>query len=160
VNFTLFDGFIYTVPGVIEEINVKKFRNKNRNILNKINAAIENKRLLIKIPSKEYIWRIEVKSTETGDINALSDTDRQVIALTLELMDTSSQDVILYTNDYTMENTCLELNITFSSLHKNGIKKKIHFEVYCPFCKTIQDARDLHKECERCGSKLKRRAKK
>jgi rRNA maturation endonuclease Nob1 len=72
-------------------------------------------------------------------------------------MEKTNNEVILYTNDYSMENICSELSINFKTLFKNGIKNKIHFEVYCPYCKTKYKSEDLNSNCERCGLKLKRR---
>ncbi len=159
VDFNLFKGTIYTTPSIIKEIDVRKYKNKNRNILNRIQVAIEIKKLIIKSPSANFIQKVEKVSNKTGDVNALSEPDKQLIALTLELREISNQGVIIYTNDYTMENLCSELNIKFSSLYKNGIKKGIIFEIYCPYCNSIHNAEDLNMCCERCGSKLKRRPK-
>ena len=100
---------------------------------------------------------MEEKSKVTGDIKALSKPDLNVVALALELMNTTNNEIILYTNDYSMENLCSELKIKFKTLYKKGIKEKIYFEVYCPYCKTTYKSEDLNKSCERCGLKLKRR---
>jgi len=100
---------------------------------------------------------VEEKSKVTGDIKALSKPDLDLVALALELMNTTNNEIILYTNDYSMENLCSELAIKFKTLFKNGIKNKIYFEVYCPYCKTTYKSEDLNKRCERCGLKLKRR---
>jgi len=100
---------------------------------------------------------VEEKSKLTGDFNALSKTDILLVALALELIKTTNNEIIIYTNDYSMENLCSELNLKFKPLFKNGIKSKIYFEVYCPYCKTTYKSEDLYKNCERCGLKLKRR---
>jgi rRNA maturation endonuclease Nob1 len=100
---------------------------------------------------------VEEKSKITGDINALSKTDIGLVALALELIKTANNEITIYTNDYSMENLCSELNLKFKTLFKDGIKDKIYFEVYCPYCKTIYKSEDLNKNCERCGLKLKRR---
>ena len=89
----------------------------------------------------------------------LNELDAKLIALALELLETKSQNVILYSNDYSIENVCSELNIPFMPLLKEGIKSKIIWEVYCAFCKRIHESEDLNKTCEICGSKLKRRPK-
>ena len=157
IDFNLIEELIYTTPTIIEEIKVKKYINKNRNILNKIHVAIESKKLLIKTPSIGFIQEIEERSKLTGDFKVLSDPDKELIALTLELKETLNRNVILFTNDYTMENLCSELNLSFSPLNKEGIKSKIIWEVYCPYCKDVYKAEDLNKICDTCGSKLKRR---
>jgi UPF0271 protein len=113
--------------------------------------------LIIQSPNEYYIKKAEEKSKITGDVNALSKTDVELVALALELNETTNSEIFIYTNDYSIENLCSELNLKFKSLFKNGIKSKIHFEVYCPYCKTIFKSEDLHKICDRCGLKLKRR---
>lgn len=157
VDFNLINGIIYTTSRVIDEVNKNA---TSTNILTKIQAAIDCKKLIVNIPSIEYIQDIEKNSKVTGDLNALSETDKELLALTLELLKVSNEQVKIYTNDYSMENVCEALGIPFSSLIKKGIKKKILWEVYCPYCKEIHKPEDLFTQCERCGSKLKRRPKK
>ncbi|MFX0081352.1 MAG: NOB1 family endonuclease [Candidatus Hodarchaeota archaeon] len=159
IDFNLIEGKIYTTPKIIDEITVRKYKDKNRNILNKIDAAINSKKLILTIPSEEFIYRVEQKSKSTGDYKALSKADTELIALSLELLENQNENVKMYSNDYSIENICSELSIPFSPLHKEGIKSKIVWEVYCPFCKSIHKAEDLNKICEKCGSKLKRRPK-
>ena len=159
IDINLIKGKIYTTPKIIEEIKVRKYEDKNRNILNKIEAATISKKLILTIPSEKYIYRVEQKSKSTGDYKALSKADKELIALTLELIENQDEDVKIYSNDYSIENVCSELNIPFSPLHKDGINSKIVWEIYCPFCKSIHKAEDLNKICEKCGSKLKRRPK-
>jgi len=160
VDFNLINGIIYSTQNIIKEIEVDKYINKNRNILNKIQAALDSKKLILKTPSNKYIEEVEEKSKLTGDYNALSTTDKELIAVALELKETLNKEVKIYTNDYSIENLSLELNIPFAPLIKNGIKTKIMWEIYCPFCKGIHKVEDLNKNCERCGSKLRRRPKK
>jgi UPF0271 protein len=156
IDFNVIDATIYTIPKVIEEIKHEKYINKNRNILNRIQVAIESKKLIIKIPSEKYIQTIEMLSKITGDYNALSLTDRELLALNLELKDNLNEEVMMITNDYSMENVCLELNIPFSPLIREGIKSKIIWEVYCPFCKESKSVEQFGENCEKCGIKLKR----
>ncbi|TFG01106.1 MAG: hypothetical protein EU540_04430 [Promethearchaeota archaeon] len=160
IDFNLMNGLIYTTPNIINEIKIDKYINKNRNILNKIQAAIDSKKLILKTPSNKYIDEVDKKSELTGDYKALSNTDKELIALTLELKETVTNNIMIYTNDYSMENLCSELNIPFSSLFKKGIKSKILWEIYCPYCNEIFKPGNLNKNCEKCGLKLKRRPKK
>ncbi|MFW9879340.1 MAG: NOB1 family endonuclease [Candidatus Thorarchaeota archaeon] len=159
IDFNVIRGVIYTTPSIVEEVKASKFLEKNRNILNKINAAIESKKLKTKHPKGKYLTLVKQASKKTGDFNALSDADKELIALTLELIKTTDKMVKIYSNDYSIENVCVELNIPFSSLYKNGIESKIIWQIYCPYCKTIHKAEDFNQVCEICGSKLKRRPK-
>ncbi|MFW9822749.1 MAG: NOB1 family endonuclease [Candidatus Thorarchaeota archaeon] len=159
LELNLLSGIIYTTPNIIEEIRVKKYEDKNRNILNRIEVALANKKLILKNPLGKYYKIVETNAKKTGDLIALSKTDKELIALALELIDTKSLDLILFSNDYSIENLCSELKIPYSPLYKEGIEAKIDWEVYCSFCKMRFKAEELNKNCEVCGSKLKRRPK-
>ncbi|MFX0031629.1 MAG: NOB1 family endonuclease [Promethearchaeota archaeon] len=160
IDLNIFDASIYTTSKIIDEIKVNKYFNKNRNILNKIQVAIESKKLNIKDPKSNFIEIVEENSKITGDLNALSEADKSLIALALELSNSQDNDVILYTNDYSIENLCSKLNLKFSPFYKKGIQKQIIFEVYCPQCHKIYQAENLYKACEVCGTKLVRRPRK
>ncbi|MFX1316322.1 MAG: NOB1 family endonuclease [Promethearchaeota archaeon] len=156
IDFNILDEIIYTTPNIIKEIKINK---THRNIINKIQVAIDTKKLRLKAPKKKFIQKIEKKSIITGDINALSKEDKELLALTLEFLEESNQNVKLFTNDYSMENVCSKLKIPFSPLYKEGIKLIIIWEVYCPYCKIIYKPEDLNRNCEKCGLALKRRPK-
>jgi rRNA maturation endonuclease Nob1 len=160
LEINLIPGIIYTTPKIIEEIKVNKFKDKNRNILNRIQVAIDCKKLIVKSPLEKYLKIVEEGSKKTGDFNVLSIADKDLIAITLDLIDTKTQNVILFSNDYSIENVCSALNVPYSPLYKEGIETKIIWEVYCSFCQKTFKAEDLKKRCEICGSVLKRRPKK
>ncbi|MHA1292774.1 MAG: NOB1 family endonuclease [Promethearchaeota archaeon] len=160
IEFNIIDGIIYTTPRIIEEIKNKRYIEKNRNIINRIDAAINNGKLLVKNPLDKYLSKVEIKSRLTGDYNALSKADKELIALTLELLEKTKEKTVIYTNDYSIENLCSEMGIPYSPLLKKGIKSKVIWEIYCPFCKDIHDPQDFNKICDICGSTFKRRPKK
>ena len=157
IDFNLFPGRIYTTPAILDEIKVKRYEQKNRTIMSRIDAALESKQLTLLTPSEEYLAKIESAARETGDLGALSPADQGLVALALELNQERNERAILYTNDYSMENLCSELGLPFSPLHRDGIKKKIKWEVYCPNCGTTHEPGDFGNTCERCGIRLKRR---
>jgi len=159
IDINLIEFEIYTTLSIIEEIKDHRYTEKNRNILNKVNVAIETKKLTVINPESKFIEKVREISKKTGDFKSLSDVDKELIALALELKEKSNKNVKMYSNDYSIENVCSELKIPFSSLYKNGIESKINWEVYCPYCKSIHEAEELNKTCEMCGSKLKRRPK-
>jgi UPF0271 protein len=160
IDFNVIEAEIYTSPLIIEEVQDNRYAEKNRNIINKIQASIETKKLKVKLPKYKYIDKINQISKKTGDFKALSDADREILALALELMEKSIKSVKMYSNDYSIENVCSELTIPFSPLYKNGIESRIIWEIYCPQCRKIHQAEDLNRVCENCGTKLRRRPKK
>ena len=141
----------------MNELKVRKYIDRNRNILLRIELAIETGKLVVKKSQDKYSNIVEEKSKSTGTTKILSKNDVSLIGLVLELMDIYSEDIILYTNDYSMENLCTILQIRFKPLYKKGIEEKMYFEVYCPYCKTLHKPEDLNKKCERCGLDLKKR---
>ncbi|MHA1233843.1 MAG: hypothetical protein ACTSQL_02020 [Promethearchaeota archaeon] len=157
VDFNYFPERVFTTPGIINELKVQKYIDRNRNILLRIEIAIETGKLVVKKCQDMYSHKVEEKSISTGTTKVLSKNDINLIGLVLELMDTYSEDIILYTNDYSMENLCTLLKIRFKPLYKKGIEEKMYFEVYCPYCKTLHKPEDLGKKCERCGLHLKKR---
>ncbi|TFF87444.1 MAG: hypothetical protein EU550_03235 [Promethearchaeota archaeon] len=159
INFNVIKEEIYTTPSVLEEIEVSRYLEKNRNILNRIHAAIDNSKLKIKIPELKYVEKVTEISKVTGDFKVLSEVDIELIALALKFHQ-NGFNTILYTNDYSMENVCSELGIQFSALFEKGIKSKFIFEACCPFCKIIYPFDKLGTPCERCGEKIRRRRKK
>ena len=158
IDINLFPNKIYTTPEIINEIEVIRYESRNRNIINRIQAAVESRKLIIENPPEKYVNHAKTIAKNTGDLKALSDQDYSVIALALELM--NSFEVELFTNDYSIQNLCFELNIAVRSLFKNGIEHQIIFEVYCPHCQTIHNSEKLNDTCDACGSQFKRRPKK
>ena len=158
IDFSLIPSKLYTTPQVIEEIEVIKYQSKNRTILNRILAATETGKLIVKLPQDKYRFRVKEKSKITGDFLKLSETDFDVVALALELKEIENDEVFVYTNDYSIENLCFHLNLGFKSIFKEGIKRKYYFALYCPSCKKIYDKSYGEKICDNCGSKLKRKA--
>ncbi|TFF84366.1 MAG: hypothetical protein EU552_00680 [Promethearchaeota archaeon] len=160
IDINIFKEKIYTTPKIIEEIDVLKYSDKNRNILNRIEVAIANEHLIIREPKKEYVMKTVNRSNFTGDLTALSKADIELIALALELKERAEEEVILYSNDYSIQNLASEMKIKYSSIHKKGIEEQKIFEFFCPHCKKTYDIGTFDKICEICGSILKRRPKK
>ncbi len=158
IDFSLIPNEIYTTTQVIEEIEVVKYQEKNRAIATRIFAAKETGQLIIKTPVNKYINYVTINSKSTGDFSSLSETDIGLIALALELQDAKKGDVIVYTNDYSMENLCYHLGLKFKSIFKPGIKKKLNFEIYCPICNKVYPSTNGYNNCDNCGIRLKRRA--
>ena len=157
VDFNYFAERVFTTPEIVDELKVEKYIVRNRNILLRVELAIETGKLVVKKSKDKYSKIVEEKSLLTGTTKVLSKNDVGLMGLVLELMDTHPEDIILYTNDYSMENLCTMLNIRFKPLYKKGIEEKMYFEVYCPYCKTLHKPEDLGKKCEKCGLHLKKR---
>ena len=81
-----FDSFAlgdeqFTVPKVEEEIR------RNSMVKMRLEMAIESGKLKVKAPSQESAAKAKVSSNEVGDSFKLSETDKQLLALAVELKD-------------------------------------------------------------------------
>ena len=99
-----------------------------------------------------------MQSQESGDIGALSENDKELIALDVDISrEKPLSRVFLMSDDYSVQNTCAVLHLSIYKYRKAGIQKKIRWEVYCPSCYRTYPPAQLGEACEMCGEPLKRR---
>jgi UPF0271 protein len=145
---SLQDFRCYTTDGVLSEI-------KNDFIKQRVNLAIQARNLHIAAPDLESVQKIKDIAGKTGDLPFLSTTDVDVLALALDLMQTS-ESVLLITDDYSIQNVASKISIHTSSFLQKGINDFIQWQIYCPVCKNIY-TEPLSPLCTSCGATLKRR---
>ena len=131
-NFTTFDK-IYTVAKVIDEIKdkVSKIRMSGLNII-------------VRKPSQEYLKQITKISDELGE--NLSETDKEVLALALELKKP------IATDDFGIQNVAKKLGIKIVPI-RFEIKKTRKIVYICPNCKKTYKTDGY---CPDCGVKLRK----
>jgi len=139
-----------TVPKVEEEIR------RNSIIKMRFEASLENGRVKVKAPSKEFINKIRDSSSKIGDSFKLSETDIELLALALELKSTGYNPQIV-SDDYSIQNVATQLGIEFLALATLGIKRLLEWIRYCPACYREHPANTSFKECQVCGTELKRK---
>jgi UPF0271 protein len=139
-----------TVPKVEEEIR--------RNSMNKLRfeTALSNGRVKVIAPSQEFLHQIEISSGKVGDAFKLSETDKELLALALELKSTEYSPQIV-SDDYSIQNVATKLGIEFLALATFGIKRLLEWIRYCPACYREYPANSASKECKVCGTLLKRK---
>jgi UPF0271 protein len=140
----------YSVP------EVKKELASNSLPWTRFNAAVENGKLTVKAPRAEYVKKISASSKTLGDLLFLSEADKQVLALALELKDVGYKPQVV-TDDYSMQNVANQLDIEFAPLMTLGIRYRFHWTLYCPACYRRYPADYQPKHCEVCGTELKRK---
>lgn len=107
--------------------------------------------LEIIVPSKDSNKKILDVSKETGDFPRLSETDIQIMALALDLSD--ANDVVILTDDYSIQNVASELNIKFEPISQSGITKKFKWIYQCRGCgKKFKENISI---CPICGAKTR-----
>jgi UPF0271 protein len=139
-----------TVPKVEEEIRKKSM------IWVRFETAIENGKLKIKKPSEEFLNEAKASASEVGDSYLLSETDVQLLALALELKALGYNPQIV-TDDYSIQNVATKSGIEFLALATFGIKRLLEWKRYCPACHKEYPANYSFKDCQVCGTELKRK---
>jgi endoribonuclease Nob1 len=141
-----------TAPKVEEEIR------RNSMVKMRLEMAIESGKLKVKAPTREAQIKAQASANKVGDTFKLSDTDKQLLALALELKDSGYNPQIV-TDDYSIQNVAAKMGIDFLSLATFGIKRLLEWIRYCPACHKEYSADCKFKECQICGTELKRKPK-
>jgi UPF0271 protein len=142
-----------TVSNVEEEIRT------NSMIWVRFKAATENAKVVMKRPTEEALKKVEECAIQVGDSFFLSETDKNVLALAVELK-TSACDPQIVTDDYSIQNVARRLGVDFTSLATLGIRRVLEWVRYCPACHREYAANRASPECDVCGTQLKRKPRK
>ena len=142
-----------TVPQVEQEIK------RNAMIRFRFQTAVESGKIEVRAPSVEFENRVKASASKVGDSFKLSNTDLQLLALASELKDSGYIPQII-TDDYSIQNVATQLGIEFSALVTFGIKRLLEWIRYCPACHKEYPVNSKVKECQVCGTELKRKPRK
>lgn len=105
--------------------------------------------LQVRGPQKEYLDRVCEAALKTGDADVLSSTDRDILALALELKAT------LVTDDFAIQNVAHNLDIKTQSIRQRPARA-IRWRYRCSGCgRYWQEPGD----CPVCGAAIKRKIK-
>ncbi len=108
-------------------------------------------------PAPEFITQAKQAASKTGDLRVLSKNDLALVALALDILKNhEGSTVTMLSGDFAIENTAKALNIKVDSITP-GIKKTIQWEWYCPACHKLGFLDQTLRECDACGTPLKRR---
>jgi len=139
-----------TVPRVGEEIR------RNSMIKMRFETAIESGKLRVVTPSKESSNAAKAVINKVGDSHELSEADRQLLSLALELK-TQGYTPQIVSDDYSIQNVAKQMGIEFLALATFGIKRVLNWIRYCPACHREYLADCKNRECLVCGTELKRK---
>lgn len=140
---------LYTVPYVVNEIRdtVPKLR---------LDAWINAGKIKIIDPETQHIEKIESETQKMGESRNLSNPDKMVLALALQLK-TDEWESMIVSDDYSVQNMASKLGIKYISIAVHGIKRRIEWEIYCPGCRRKYSIPQREGICHVCGTALKRR---
>ncbi len=134
-----FPGELVTVPGVLRELG-------RHGVTPELEAFLDT-HVRVMQPGAAAVDRVRGASEATGDAPRLSPTDRELLALALELGAT------LVTDDYSIQNLCRILQIPYEPILMPGIRETWHWSYRCTGCGRTWPV--WHEECPVCGSAVK-----
>lgn len=111
--------------------------------------ALAGAGMYVHVPEAAVVERIERAARESGDADALSETDVRLVAAAFEL------DATLVTDDYAMQNVAERLDVGVSLIAREGITEEREWHFQCQGCGREFD--ENKERCPVCGSDLSRK---
>ncbi|MEA1925556.1 MAG: ribonuclease VapC [Candidatus Altiarchaeota archaeon] len=143
LNFS--DGSYVITNNVLSEV-------RDETVKSILQSALRAGRIMVEEPGARYIKEVREKAGETGDLQRLSDTDIELIALALE------KKYLLLSDDYSIQNMCKHLDIEYGGGVQDGISKKLKWFMVCEGCGRRIPYDAAMKECSVCGSEFRKKA--
>jgi UPF0271 protein len=140
----------YSVPEVTEEL-----RDQTGPSI-RVSLSTSSGKLKIRSPSKDSADEIGTRARILGDKVALSEADRGVLALALDLQKEGAEPIIV-SDDYAVQNVAEAVGIAYQSLATLGIRQRFDWTFYCPACFRRYPGAVEMEVCHVCGTKLKRK---
>ena len=141
-------GEAYTVPSVEDELS-KGTMTQLRFHVNK-----EKGKVILRCPTPRSLESVDAASTRAGEKGHVSQADREVVALAMDLKQ-DGEDPVIVSDDYAVQNMAEHLHLTYKSLANFGIAHKFSWIMYCPACHRRSVGPE--KTCRVCGTDLKRK---
>ena len=135
------EGELYTTPSVCDEL--RDIRSKGN--FEKLSAA----GLRVISPSGASLDRVRAAAVTTRDSSVISYTDRELLALALDL------GAILYTDDFAIQNVAIVLGVQTHPITQRKAKR-VFWKFRCSGCGKYYDHDG---ECLVCGAAIKRKLK-
>lgn len=140
------EGRYYTTYHVMDEVGSRG-----------VGSQLIHSRVQVTEPSKGSLQKVKQVAVKTGDSKSLSEADASIIAVSLDLV-SSGSDVVLVSDDFAVRNVAEALGIGLSDTQVRGGWKQITWVTYCKGCgKEYSDAKAT--TCDVCGTKLSRKPK-
>ena len=134
------EGDTYTTESVIDEF--KPGGKSYRKLEYLLSAGLH-----VYSPSNESLEKVKTAASHTGDAKRLSEADRSVIALAIDLK------AVILTDDYSIQNLARHLGIEFRGVSMKGIENEIRWRYRCAGCRKYYD--EPLDECPICGASIK-----
>ncbi|MDR1722239.1 MAG: ribonuclease VapC [Methanobrevibacter sp.] len=145
-GFNIVGNLNFTVSEITEEIKDLKSQ-----LL--LEESIETDKVSILNPKESFINEINEITSKSGDNLRLSNPDTKLLALALEFK-SEGKEVLVVSDDYTIQNTLKILNIKYQPIITEGINRIYNWKKVCTGCKHEYPNDYTQEDCEICGSKI------
>lgn len=135
------EGDLFTTPSVCDEL--RDIRSKGN--YEKLCAG----GLAVMSPGSGSLEKVAAAATTSRDASVISGTDRDLLALALEL------EAVLYTDDFAIQNVATVLGVQTHPISQRRAKR-VHWKYRCTGCGRYYDHDG---ECQVCGATVKRKLK-
>jgi UPF0271 protein len=135
------EGDLFTTHSVCDELRDIRSRGNYEKL------CAEGLRIMS--PGRESKEVVTAAATTSRDASVISDTDRDLLALALEL------EAALYTDDFAIQNVALILGVKTHPINQRRAKR-VYWKYRCTGCGRYFDHDG---ECPVCGSVVKRKLK-
>lgn len=140
----------YTVMEIVNEI-------RDVNAKTRVELSLSDGTLKVIEPRKAYCDAVRKEANASGDIQNLSENDIKLVALAMQLKE--KQDIVILTDDYSIQNIAQRLGLKFKSTTEGEIKNVFTWKRICRGC-----GREFKVEytgkCDICGTDTRKVAKK
>lgn len=118
-------------------------------------SSLEGDRIQVQMPEERFLREVEASALELGEASALSDADKELLALALQLKPVGQVELV--SDDYSVQNMAEALGIGYRGLTTRGIQQRFKWLLYCPGCHRVFDRPPIDGLCPHCGSEIKRK---
>jgi UPF0271 protein len=121
----------------------------------RLTSILERGRLRVLAAERCFLEEVEARALELGESEALSEADKELLALALQLRHLGVVEVV--SDDYSIQNMAEALGVPYSGLTTRGIRRRFRWLLYCPGCRRIFHRPQPGGVCPYCGSEIRRK---
>ena len=150
VNPSSMEGVAYSVPAVADELPEGTMASL------RFNTSRDSGKLIVKMPDLRSRNTVRTASSQLGEDQVLSEADRQILALALNLkLDGKAPTIV--SDDYAIQNVAERLRLSYLPLATFGISYEFDWILFCPACFKKYPPGYGSALCRVCGTELKRK---
>jgi len=150
VNPSSMEGMAYSVPAVSDELPEGTMASL------RFNTSRDSGKLIVKMPDLRSQNTVRTASFQIGEDQVLSEADRQILALALNLK-LEGKATTIVSDDYAIQNVAERLRLSYTPLATFGISYEFDWILFCPACFKKYPPGFGGRVCRVCGTELKRK---